>query len=209
MRKTIAAVFELNKGPYPMLSGSELNSITSTGGFDCNLETRIEDIQKAITKAVERGKTKSFKRSVSLKPRILLTGCPTTNLKVLELIENSGAIVVASENCGGLKTVGELVTEDGDLLRNLSDRYLRIACSCMTPNHRRLELIQKLISDFSIDGVVDLTWEGCHTYNIEAYLVGEAVESQRTPYLQITTDYSENDMGQLQTRIEAFLELLI
>lgn len=208
MRDTISEAFALNTGPYPLLSGRELNNITSSGGFDCNLTARIADIHKAIALAKDRGKTENYQRLVSGKPRILLTGCPTTNVKVLELIETSGAIVVATENCGGMKTVGERVEEEGDLLSNLADRYLRIACSCMTPNHRRMDLIRNLISEFRIDGVIDLTWEGCHTYNIESYLVEEFVGKYSIPYLHITTDYSENDTGQLKTRVEAFLELL-
>ena len=208
MRRTIGEVFALNTGSYPLLSGQELNNITSTGGFESNLAIRMTEIRGAIDLVRKRGETETYRRDVSRKPKILLTGCPTTNPKVLEMIENSGGIVVASENCGGMKTVGELVQEEGDLVENLANRYLRIACSCMTPNHRRLELIESLIEQFHIDGVVELTWEGCHTYNIEAFLVAERVESLGLPYLQITTDYSENDTGQLKTRVEAFLELL-
>lgn len=208
MRRTIAEACALNTGSWPLLSGRELNIITSAGGFDNNLEARREEIREAITIARQRGESESYRRSVAAKPRILLTGCPTTNLKVLDLIEDNGGIVVATENCGGMKTVGELVAEDGDPLINLADRYLRIACSCMTPNNRRMELLTRIISDYRIDGVVELTWDGCHTYNIESYLVAECVEEKDIPYLHITTDYSENDTGQLKTRIEAFLELL-
>lgn len=208
MRNTIAEVFALNAGPYPLLSGRELYNITSTGGFECNIASRTEDILKAIALASDRGKSVEYKRSVSGRPRILLTGCPTTNLKVMDLIEDSIGIVVATENCGGMKTAGELVEEEGNLLHNLADRYLRIACSCMTPNKRRMDLITRLISDYRIDGVIDLTWDGCHTYNIESYVVEKCVDLLKVPYLHITTDYSENDTGQLKTRIEAFLELL-
>ena len=79
----------------------------------------------------------------------------------------------------------------------------------MTPNAERLSLLGKLIQRYRIDGVVELTWTGCHTYHVETFSVQEAVQQDyRTPYLQIVTDYSENDRGQLQTRIEAFLEML-
>ena len=79
----------------------------------------------------------------------------------------------------------------------------------MTPNRARLELIGQLIKDYRIDGVVELTWQACHTYNVEAFNVREYVTGeQKKPYIQIETDYSENDIQQIKVRIQAFLELM-
>lgn len=46
----------------------------------------------------------------------------------------------------------------------------------------------------------------CHTYNIEAIRIKEACEKNKIPFISIESDYSAEDVGQLQTRIEAFLE---
>ena len=79
----------------------------------------------------------------------------------------------------------------------------------MTPNNGRLELLGRLINDFKVEGVVDLTWHCCHTYNVESYIVREFVEKNHSiPMLHIETDYSESDTEQLRTRIEAFLEIV-
>jgi benzoyl-CoA reductase/2-hydroxyglutaryl-CoA dehydratase subunit BcrC/BadD/HgdB len=91
----------------------------------------------------------------------------------------------------------------------LAERYLSVACPCMTPNMRRLDLIGRIIADYHIDGVVELTWQACHTYNIEAHQVGEFVTDHcGSNYLQIETDYSEADTHQIKLRIDAFLEML-
>lgn len=207
MRAVVEKAFALNTSQVPVFFGRELYRLTSLGGFESNLETRIAELNSAISRGMERSIDSSHMRDVRNRPRILLTGCPTTHTKVLDQIEESGGIVVAMENCGGLKTVGDPVSEEGPPLEALAERYLRTACACMTPNHGRLEILRRLIADYRIDGVVELTWDGCHTYNIEAFQVREYVEGAGLPYLQIITDYSENDTGQLQTRIEAFLEL--
>ena len=113
------------------------------------------------------------------------------------------------ENCGGLKTAGDNVSEEGNPMEALARRYLDTACACMSPNPRRIEILSNLVREYMVDGVVELTWEGCHTYNVEAYQIEKAVTQQfACPYLHITTDYSLNDTGQLKTRIEAFLEML-
>ncbi len=41
---------------------------------------------------------------------------------------------------------------------------------------------------------------------MEAYKVEKAIG--KTPFLRIETDYSMGDMGQLKTRVDAFLEML-
>jgi benzoyl-CoA reductase/2-hydroxyglutaryl-CoA dehydratase subunit BcrC/BadD/HgdB len=208
LRTIVHEAFLLNTGPIPLLSGRELDTVTSVAGFELNLETRIAEITAALGEIKERNKDDDYIASVAGRPRILLTGCPTTNRKVLHLLEDCGGIVVAMESCGGLKTVGGLVPEQGDPLENLAHNYLSIPCACMTPNMARLELLRAIIRNYRIDGVVELAWDGCHTYNVESFQVEECVQGTGLPYLHVITDYSENDTGQLKTRIEAFLELL-
>ena len=166
-------------------------------------------METAVTQIQQRAESKSFLSEMRKRPKILLTGCPNTNKKVLNLIEGIGGVVAAMETCGGLKTTGNLVNEKKEPVLALAEKYLHTACACMTPNHQRLSLIGEIIELFSIDGVIELTWNACHTYNVEAFRVQEAVqENFKTPYLQVVTDYSQNDVGQLETRIEAFLEML-
>ena len=58
------------------------------------------------------------------------------------------------------------------------------------------------------DGVVQYVLQYCHTYNVEAIRVDATLKAANIPSLKIVTDYSEEDSGQLRTRIEAFLEQL-
>ena len=48
----------------------------------------------------------------------------------------------------------------------------------------------------------------CHTYANEAIKIEQRLEKEGIPLLRIETDYSDEDAGQLKTRIEAFLEML-
>jgi benzoyl-CoA reductase/2-hydroxyglutaryl-CoA dehydratase subunit BcrC/BadD/HgdB len=62
---------------------------------------------------------------------------------------------------------------------------------------------------FFIYGKFDLTWQACHTYNVEAELVRQLVtEEYGLPYLQLETDYSTSDVEQLKTRAAAFIEMM-
>ncbi|MBU0972412.1 MAG: 2-hydroxyacyl-CoA dehydratase family protein [Proteobacteria bacterium] len=209
LRRTIEAVYALNTGRVPLAFGSEIAVITAMGGFETDLAVRIQEMESAMEMIAERALSPSFPDQMKDRPRILLTGCPTTNKKVLHLIEATGGVVVAMETCGGLKSNSRQVSQGQDPIHSLAQKYLSIACACMSPNRKRLDLISDLITAYRVDGVIDLTWNACHTYNVEAFQVREFVQEKcETPYLQILTDYSQNDIGQLETRIEAFLEML-
>lgn len=146
------------------------------------------------------------------KPRVLVTGCPIGGAteKVIRAIEDNGGVVITYENCGGAKSIDKLVDEDDpDVYGALARRYLDIGCSVMTPNPNRLELLGRLIDEYQVDGVVEMTLQACHTYNVEAYGIRKFVNDvKKKPYISVETDYSQADIGQLSTRITAFLEML-
>jgi len=145
-------------------------------------------------------------------PRILVSGVPMAmpNWKVHNLIENGGGIVVNEESCIGTRYFKDLMDEsNGSIekqLANLTDRYMKIDCSCFTPNNERIDQVIKEYGDSKAQGVVHYSLQFCHTYNIEAIRIKEACEKNNIPFISIESDYSAEDVGQLQTRIEAFLE---
>ena len=129
--------------------------------------------------------------------------------KVLRILEECGASVVVLENCTGYKGLDVLVDEDKDPITALAEKYLSTPCSCMTNNDGRLVLIKRLAEEYEVDGIVDLTWQACHTYNIESYIVRNFVKDELDlPFIQMETDYSDSDVGQIKVRVEAFLETL-
>ena len=73
----------------------------------------------------------------------------------------------------------------------------------------RSEFLERLLDEYQVEGVVEMTLQACHTYNVEAGKVGRFVrEEKKIPYLHVETDYSQSDVGQLNTRIAALIEML-
>ncbi len=145
-------------------------------------------------------------------PRVMVSGTPMAlpNWKVHNLIETAGAVVVNEESCIGTRYFKDLIDESkstiDDQLDVLTDRYMQIDCSCFTPNDDRIDQILKEYKDSKAQGILHYSLQFCHTYNIEEIKVREMCEKEGIPYLSIESDYSPEDVGQLQTRIEAFLE---
>ena len=114
------------------------------------------------------------------------------------------------ENCSDYKSFDRLVDASADdIIGVIADRYLDIGCSVMTPNENRYELLGRLIDQYKVDGVIDMLLTACLTYNIESKSIGKFVTWEKgVPYLRVEADYSRADVGQLNTRITAFLEML-
>jgi benzoyl-CoA reductase/2-hydroxyglutaryl-CoA dehydratase subunit BcrC/BadD/HgdB len=146
------------------------------------------------------------------KPRLMISGCPMSggNTKVPEIIENKGGIIVAEESCTGTRSFWDPVdeNEDKDPMLALAERYLKIPCSCMSPNKRRIDNILQLVREFKVEGVVYYTLQFCHGYNIEKYKIQQALKQAGIPMLAIETDYSDSDIEQIGLRVDAFLEML-
>ena len=79
----------------------------------------------------------------------------------------------------------------------------------MTPNPNRLELLGRLIDEYQVDGVVEMLLSACHTYSVESRGIRKFVSEEKgVSYISVETDYSQADIGQLGTRIAAFIEML-
>jgi benzoyl-CoA reductase/2-hydroxyglutaryl-CoA dehydratase subunit BcrC/BadD/HgdB len=144
--------------------------------------------------------------------RVLLTGVPMVHgaERVLELIENAGAVVVAMENCTGLKPIlDDVDLDEPDTLRAIARKYYHLPCSVMTPNTRRFDTLRSLAAKFRPHCVIELVWQACLTYDVESFHVRKlAVEELHLPYLKITTDYSPSDSARISARVEALFETI-
>jgi benzoyl-CoA reductase/2-hydroxyglutaryl-CoA dehydratase subunit BcrC/BadD/HgdB len=205
-RMLFQQILGLFKG-NPPLTGMDMNALVEATFFQPDPGKTLNLLKDLLTHL----KRCESEGELSGNRRILLTGCPvgSGSEKVLELIEELGGLVVCQESCSGIRSFNFTVDEGKGPFESLAEKYLDIPCASMTPNTRRLELIDRLIRKYNIHGVVDLTWQACHTFNVESYRVKEHVENTfQLPYLHIETDYSLYDREQLRTRIEAFLEMI-
>jgi benzoyl-CoA reductase/2-hydroxyglutaryl-CoA dehydratase subunit BcrC/BadD/HgdB len=164
-----------------------------------------------ILEKLEKRKAEGFTYGSQGAPRVIVTGCPVggDSLKVLNIIEEMGGVVVALDSCSGMKPYSGYIEEGtADPVRAIAARYLQIPCACMTPNERRLTEIDRLIEKFRPNAVVDMVLFGCHGYNVESYKVSEHVQGRHgLPFLSIVTDYSQSDVGQIRTRAQALIEM--
>ena len=208
-RLALRHFYELMKLDPPPLAGLNLYSVLYGSSFKFNREKAIQEVT-ALTERIKK-EYEEGSRPIPKRPRIMVTGCPIGGnaMKVVKAIEENGGNVVCYENCGGAKSVDELINENtDDIYQAIADRYLNIGCSVMTPDSNRLDLMGRLLEEYKIDAVVEVVLQACHTYNVETYTIKKFVNDRNIPYMAIETDYSTSDIGQLNTRCAAFIEML-
>ncbi|WP_147565260.1 double-cubane-cluster-containing anaerobic reductase [Clostridium tyrobutyricum] len=206
-RQAIKDFYSLGKLKPSALTGMDILNVVNGATFKFNKEESIDEISDLTEKII-----KSYKEGKRLpeKPRILITGCPIGGAadKVVKAVEKNGAYVVAFENCTVSKANEFLVDENKDVFDALTEKYLAIGCSCMTPNKNRLETLKNMMREYKVDGVIDVILQACHTYAVESFSIKRFVNSNGIPYIPVEIDYSQSNLGQLNTRIGAFIEML-
>ena len=79
-------------------------------------------------------------------------------------------------------------------------------CTISTPNLDRLNHVKEMFRRYKADGVIHYGLHFCQPYITESMPVEKNLEDGDISTLRIETDYSMEDVGQLKTRIEAFIE---
>ena len=121
-------------------------------------------------------------------------------------------MIVAEESCVGERGSRNLVSEEGqsrqEILDRIAERYLTIDCEVFTPNEDRQDDISVMIRKYDVQGVIHYAISHCTPYLIETHKVARTVRQHGLPLLCLETDYGMRDSAQLETRVQAFLELL-
>lgn len=207
--RLVEKIFQFGACRPSVISWQEMYEV-ATYAMVSNGEETISKLQEIIAALTERREKRLFSSKESAK-RVLITGCPIGGdvLKVLKLVDEEGASIVGLDSCTGLKPyVGEIEEGSGDPLMAIAKRYLQIPCACMTPNTGRFDVLKKQVASLQPDLVIDLVLQACHTYTVEAVKVESFVRDDLgTNYLKLVTDFSQQDLGQLKTRIAAALEM--
>ena len=197
LRRALASMYDLQRAEPPAMGGVEILSAIQASTFSFDIEdyaAKIEVLVEERRAALERGESPIDKNA----KRILITGCPMGGVinKVGRTIERCGGVIVCSDDCSGERTNRMLIDENApDILRAISDRYLRINCSVMTPNDGRLENMMDMCEKYHVDGVIENVLTACHTFNVESANVAKACENAGIPYMKLETDYSQSDAG--------------
>ncbi len=211
-RNALHRLSSLRKADPPPISG--LDALLANQIYFYDDPVRFTDSVNKICDELETRIKKGLGVFPKSTPRILLSGCPMAipNWKLPWIIERSGAIIVGEESCVGERGTRNLTEDSGNTVDKLMEaivkRYFEIDCAIFTPNPDRLNHILEMVETYQADGVIHYGLQFCQPYLMESMPVEKALEEKNISTLRIETDYSMEDVEQLKTRVEAFVEML-
>lgn len=211
-RAKVRELYELRKTSPPLISGAEVTKLL-IAAVSIPVAEATQLIDSVIEEVKQRGSVLPSKSA-----RIMVVGAQVDSVAFIELIEDSGAWVVADDLCPGAREFFSDVTVTTDPIEGIAERYLRkVKCGRtyreMEGNYEeyledRFGHMSRMIEDFNVDGVVLYIYKYCDPFGFEVPQIKSYIESKGTPVLYLEDEYSMSTIGRLRTRIQAFLELL-
>jgi benzoyl-CoA reductase subunit C len=145
-------------------------------------------------------------------PRLMVVGGELDDPAYLEVIESLGATIVADQLCWGTKTFATLADERIDPIEAIARRMLdHLPCPRILDGYpRRLASLIEAVNEHRVDGILCERLKFCDLWGGEAEMLRRSVRQEvRRPLLVLERDYlTASGVGQLRTRVQAFLETL-
>jgi benzoyl-CoA reductase subunit C len=211
-RAKVRELYELRKTEPPLISGTEVSKVL-IAAMSIPVEESIELLSSVIDEIRARVGVLPPKLT-----RMMVVGAQVDDVAFINLIENSGASVVADDLCPGAREYGADVEPSQNPIDGIAERYLRkINCARTyrdkTGNYeeyleKRFGHIGRAIKDFKVDGVILYIYKYCDPFGFEVPAMKSYIESKGTPVLYLEDEYSMSTIGRLRTRIQALLEMI-
>ena len=141
---------------------------------------------------------------------IFLAGNMTHSEFYFSLIEEAGAIVVQDDLCSGTRFLRLMAPEDMDPIEGLTHRYFT-SFLCPTKHqgpNAHMETLLKEVQNSGAKGVIFLLYKYCETHFFDYPDLKQALESKGIATLLLEVEDPSSSIGQLKTRIQAFVEML-
>src|SRR5512136_645671 len=216
--KAFRRLQDLRKG-NPVIMGRDAMLVNQTYMWDDI--TRWTEKTEALCDELEKKVTGKEWVCSPNAPRVMVTGTPMIwpdNWKLPTLIEEGTpqGVIVADELCSGERLIYDPVGVDewsmDDMFNAISERYLMAStCPCFTSkdgNEDRINWLLNKVKEWNIQGVIYYVIRGCMLYAMEYTRVKKVLDRINMPVYYLDTDYTREDVGQMKTRVEAFLEML-
>jgi benzoyl-CoA reductase/2-hydroxyglutaryl-CoA dehydratase subunit BcrC/BadD/HgdB len=145
--------------------------------------------------------------------RILFTGSTLAqgDSKVMDIIEDTGGVIVMEEFAEGIRPYWGTVKLEGDLMANLAESYFmdRVCPGWFRPGTERLDFLVKLAKDYKVAGVIWYQLMYRESYKVESYFFPNILKKETgLPMLVVESEYDAMETGPMKTRIETFIETI-
>jgi benzoyl-CoA reductase/2-hydroxyglutaryl-CoA dehydratase subunit BcrC/BadD/HgdB len=211
-RAKAKALYDLRKSNPPQISGSELTMVMTVGS-----SLPIEESNALFDEVL--AEVKARKQPLPKGPRVLIDGACIDNFELIKIVEGLGAQVVADTICNGSRDYWPQVKVQSNVLDALGRRYLdKVNCPKTYRENKagafagdaavRFGDIGFFAKEFKVDAAILYVYKYCDPFGFEVPARKAYYESIKVPMFYLEDEYSSGTIGQLKTRIQAFLEMI-
>ncbi|MBN1574722.1 MAG: 2-hydroxyacyl-CoA dehydratase [Deltaproteobacteria bacterium] len=140
---------------------------------------------------------------------VLVSGSLVEEPGVLEILEESGGVVVADDLCTGFRNFHPEGGEGKTSTERLIDRYInRYPCPSRSRTGVRVPRLVELVKSSGAKGVVFLFQKFCSPHLADHPVAVEMLKKEGIPQIAIEMEETGIMEGQLRTRLEGFFEMI-
>ena len=203
-RRLLRELYDLRRLDKPPITGAETMEVLNAS-FRMPKEVFNQWLESLLVEVSASGNTHRGRA------RLMLVGSVLTNAEFIKSIEDQGGLVVTDELCTSTRYWSDPVVLDGaeSPLQAIAHRYLsNFPCARMFPSDERFNRIIDFALDFKVDGVISQIIRYCVQYAHDLPLLTQRLKKHGIPTLALDVEYGTSGSGQIQTRVQAFLEML-
>ena len=204
-RRLQRQLYELRTRQNPPITGAEVLAVmvasTSMPKREYNglLRKLLDEVSQQEGNAVYRA-------------RLMVLGGILDDPGYIRVIEEQGGLVVTDVLCFGTKIMWKDVPEESDdPLLALARHYIadRPSCARMFGDYpRRADFAKEMVRKFNVDGIIGEKLVFCDLWTVEHYMLEKTFKTLGVPYMTLDREYTPGGVGQIRTRVQAFLEAI-
>ena len=198
-------LYALRKGESPHITGAEALSIIIAGTAmpKDQYNMMLKELLDTIGNQCGHSEYKS---------RLMIIGGILDDPAYVRIFEDLGGLVVTDLLCFGTRSFWQSVDETAREPLEALARYNlcdRIPCARMVGEYSRtLDFIKDMVATYKVDGVVFELMKFCDVWGAVSLLLRRDMREAGIPFLVLEKEYLLSGVGQLKTRIQAFLETI-
>jgi benzoyl-CoA reductase/2-hydroxyglutaryl-CoA dehydratase subunit BcrC/BadD/HgdB len=203
-RRMLRQLYELRKSDQPPVTGAETLGITVAS--TCMPKEEFNSCLEALLGALEGRAADPEHRK-----RLFLYGSELDDPEWVKVIEEQGGLVVADGLCFGARMFWDLVDESISMEPSeaLARRYYeRWSCPRVMDPDGRQDRLKEIVRQWRVDGIVGERMVFCQLWGAERVITDIEARQEGIPTLWLEREYMRGGLGQMRTRVQAFLESL-
>ena len=204
IKKNLSRLYAIRRDTPGVIKSSDIHAIFKAA-MVMDRRRLLEELERLIADLGENDHAPD-----TADKRIVLSGGLCSMPDIYKTIEKSGGVVVWDDFCTGSRYCEGEINTKVEPLRSIADRYMeRVVCPA---KHKSLfsrgEYLVNAVKENRADGVIFFLLKFCDPHAFDYPYMKEMLEKENIPSVLFEIEDQLPSEGQINTRCEAFMEML-